>query len=501
MQAKLATAALCAFVLLTAAACGGGSDTTKITELEADLAAAEEARKAAEAEAAEAERKRLEEEVARLKAEKDAADADKKREKAEEDAEKAEADKEEAKDDVTEAQRRAREQIERQAQTLVANQRAEKLLEALEADLSSDPESARVDISVPTKNKLTFKQPDYTSRSISAPGLRGAKLARSRGASLTTVIYTDIELSRKLVDHYDSTKSEDNPGQFTLPASVLASSTNFIARSASSVPISQRLSITHGLSSSITTDDPRETMNDKATFSGRVHGVSGTFVCEGDACMLRATGAYNAANAESNANKLNSVTLEATSGTLYFKPSGTGSVSLCADTSQCLEGDMAYMAFGWWRSEPANAQGGYEFEPFVAGMSLVSAVPAGVKAEYNGVAVGMYVEQDQVGTAAVTKKQGEFTADARLDYNASDGLTGTIDTFKATPTGGSGTPATVGTWAVELEGSNSAVLQRRGGAGEGNWYHRYVSDGSAVVGIFESGIEDVLHIKGAFGAR
>ena len=77
-----------------------------------------------------------------------------------------------------------------------------------------------------------------------------------------------------------------------------------------------------------------------------------------------------------------------------------------------------------------------------------------MNASFNGTAVGMYVEQDKAG-AAITKKQGEFVADARLDHDGTD-LTGTIDGFETTPTGGSSAPSTTG-WIVKL---NNFALPR-----------------------------------------
>ena len=69
MQSKLPIAVLCGALLMTLAACGGSGDGARITELEADLVAEQEARAEAEELAAEAERLRQAEETARLEAE------------------------------------------------------------------------------------------------------------------------------------------------------------------------------------------------------------------------------------------------------------------------------------------------------------------------------------------------------------------------------------------------------------------------------------------------
>ena len=75
MQTKLPIAVLCGALLMTLAACGGSGDGARITELEADLVAEQEARELAEDQAAEAEEKRQAEETARLEAEAKAAAA------------------------------------------------------------------------------------------------------------------------------------------------------------------------------------------------------------------------------------------------------------------------------------------------------------------------------------------------------------------------------------------------------------------------------------------
>lgn len=448
----------------------------QLDQLETDLATErEEAAKREEA---------LEEQL--HEAEQEAEDTEQELEDTEQELEAERQRREAAEQQAEQARRQAQEQARQAAQLLEANQRAERLLEKLEAadfDSAVTAENGRVSISVPKRSSLTFKKEGYAVRTLSAPDLRGARLTRSRGGTQTVVVYTDIELSRSLIETYD-TDADATIVQFPLSAVGTVSDFNFFADE-------DAATITgHGIGSSKAAADPAVTKT--GTFRGSLHGVNGTFLCTGD-CTL--TGEYNTAGTT-----LTGLTLSGSDPA--FKPdTRTATVPLCAVPAQCAPTDPTYMAFGWWREE--STQGGYEFGPFIASgtTALSGTAPDDVKAEYNGMAVGMYVEQDQVGTAAVTKKQGEFTADAQLDYNSTDGLTGTILGFKATPTGGSGEPATIGTWVVELEANNSAVLQRRGGNGTGTWRHQYVSDGSAVVGIFESGVEDVLHLVGAFGAQ
>ena len=66
---KVGTVLFCGFVLLGVAACGGGSGTARINDLEDRLETEREAREEAERQAQEAERRRQEEEAARRRAE------------------------------------------------------------------------------------------------------------------------------------------------------------------------------------------------------------------------------------------------------------------------------------------------------------------------------------------------------------------------------------------------------------------------------------------------
>ena len=83
MQARFATAVLLGFVLIGAAACGGGISQAELDEAEAARAAAEQAQQEAEAAAAEAERRRQAEAAAREEAEEEAAEAEQQRQEEE----------------------------------------------------------------------------------------------------------------------------------------------------------------------------------------------------------------------------------------------------------------------------------------------------------------------------------------------------------------------------------------------------------------------------------
>ncbi|MDE0201057.1 MAG: hypothetical protein OXK73_01325 [Rhodospirillaceae bacterium] len=482
MYTKLPMVLLCGLVLVGAAACSSGSG--EIADLKEQLAAEEEARKKAAEEAAEAERERQAEEAARKKAEEEAKKSEEEAAEAERERQAEQEAREEAEREAEEAQRRAEEQIRQQAQALEANQRAQGLLSVLEG-ISTAPSpaasSSRVAISVPSRNRLTFEKSGYTPSTISAPKLRGARLTQSRGGTQTTVVYTDIELSRSLIKTYDTDAADDAE---TIPAGDITdlSGGNFLADTDAFVITG------HGFGNKASADDADPAAKTGTSFRGSLNGVGGKFECTGADCMTL-TPTYTGTQ----------LTSLGVTGIATFKPdSRTATVSLCdAPRSQCAATDGDYMAFGWWRSEATD--GSYQFEPFAFGPTLVSTAPT-ADTSFDGTAVGMYVEQDQVGTT-ITKKQGEFVADARLDYDLSaTTLTGTIDGFKTTPTGGSSAPSTTG-WVVKLNTGGATALQLHGPDGAGTWTHQYTTDGSAVVGTFESELAEVLHIVGAFGAR
>ena len=172
----------------------------------------------------------------------------------------------------------------------------------------------------------------------------------------------------------------------------------------------------------------------RSSYSGSVHGVRGTFRCGVDDCEVTLTATYAApdtipADASQVTATLSTVTI-ATTGTddgtevnfrlgsasalVYLGPSGvTGVVS----------DDTQYMTFGWWRTAPATSTGNYMFEVFAddnaatADAAAWSDTTAGT-AEYDGPAVGVYVEHETVSGSTTAVRQGEFTAMAHLTAGA-----------------------------------------------------------------------------------
>ena len=505
------------FAVLALAGCGGGSSgventlrqerdmlqdevedlETKLEDAQDDLKEAEEAKTDAEGQVSDAAEDLAE-------AESDAADA------------------------IAAAQR-ARDEARRQTQTLEANQRALNLLADF-GDTGTPMRDHGVGITVPKSNQLVFKKETYTVGSLSAPaGMRAAKLTRTRGGMDTIVVYTDRELSRPLLEHYAQFKQETEAVQFQIddtnvPIEIqVDTDENFLENA--------ELSVDHGFDDEIAADamdNDRTPTEEAAFFSGSVHGVRGEFRC-GDAsdCMITLQSAYAADGDDPSENELTSVKMVAGAANIFFRPSSPSApIYLGASGVQGVTAnDEEYMTFGWWRTEPPTALGSYQFGVFVTGADLLTennipADPPG-SAEYDGTAVGMYVEQGGLGGTGVTTRQGEFVADARLDVDFDENeIEGTIDGFTTTPTGGSAAPTTSGSWAVKLmrdTTTSSVKVDIRGTTSTGSWSHQFVDNHEnvlqvgpddnvqpappAVVGSFNARIENLLHLVGAFGAH
>ena len=436
--------------------------------------------------------------------------------------------RDEAEDRAEDAEDRAQQAVQ-QGGTLEANQRAENLLDTFPDDIVVPMGNSPVEMEVPSKDTLTFKQEGRTVRTLSASGLLGARLTRTRGGTDTTVVYTDRELRRTLLDHYANDRDGDTPrfdvaGITSVTVGDVGRGTNLLNH--------DFVTITHGLRTSLRPTDEtangvivtadgsptnRELRSTEPSFGGSVHGVLGDFQCAGPDCMITVTNRYNddapAAAPVINENQLDSVTITTNTGTaLHFRPRrADGFVYLCEDMAQCTAGDDGqYMTFGWWRHDPASVNGTYRFGVFsdVMGTGFNIATDNSIRgrAEYDGTAVGMYVDQD-----ALAKRQGEFTAVVRLTADfGSNTLSGEIDNFNTTPTGGSAAPATAGSWVVILADGGNATIRRRGSTSVGAWGHEFVpSHGNlpaatqplSVTGTFDTHIENLLRIIGAFGAE
>lgn len=521
----------------------------------------------------------------------------------------------------------ARREAERQQQlsNLEANQRAQHLKDAFTpADRQMDLQgSLGIEVTVPTPGSVRIARGGHTTRTVSGIPNRSGSWIRSTTLPLVsgadggkTVVYTDRELRRPLLEHFGQYRDSTAPAQIdadaTPGAALVTVGTDYMAAniSGSTVTPTDGVSFSHGLSTSLaanaytkdggvvsSTDlaairaqtrtdhpqgelDPNETneayttrlatetnadlraamivgpmnnegsndattdrmvMAERSTFSGTVHGVGGQFLCKGPGCRITVTGTYNDNvddATEPDENDLANVTIASTGG-LYFRPgSSTATLALCDDGTRCTGGtDTEYMVFGFWREDPTSAAADYNVGVFAQAFGGM-ADSAVITATYDGIAVGMYVEQDP-NNPVDTHRQGEFEADVHLEVNnlapTRDNTTGTIDDFVTTPTGGSAPPRTADRWVVRLndpraldpstggdfrtangiQDDGRTFIDNLPGVKTGSWDAAFVAahmnaatatgtpDATppAVTGTFETSITDFVHLLGAFGAE
>ena len=418
-------------------------------------------------------------------------------------------------------------------QTAEATQRAENFRDALSATTGSP-----VDITVPTRGSLRLMSNGYNDATLGGSGIRGTTMNLISGDGKTAV-YTDRELNRQVLRHYGTSRDTTDDTRLLFNGAV-----GTVAELSASPVITQPATgatnvmwrISHGIRTSLagghvdddddpatpssnddtdpTTTDPLVRPADptgptaRASYSGSLHGVPGTFVCGATNCEIQLTPTYaGSANDEGTSFPLQSVTLTGPDG-LFFKPSSATS------TIPLFQGgpvgvDDQYMVFGYWREDPASPAGLYRFQAFAQAFPapLTGTTPTGV---YDGIAVGGYAEKD--ATAAVeTWRQGEFAADLFLEADGAN-VTGTIDDFVVTPTGGSSAPKTADRWRVTLgsTGATDVQLTLLPGTTTGTWESQFVAthgtaatgtQAPAVTGTFTAMIPDSVTLAGAFGGH
>ena len=415
MQTKLPIAVLCGVLLMTLAACGGSGDGARITELETELAAEQEAREQAEELAADAELKRQEEETARLEAE--AAEA----EAAEAEAAEAEAAKEAAAE--AEAALQAAEAAEQQAQQQLAQAQQEserleqQLTEAEQAELRARASDfgeeldlgttgvqagdtlAEATVTWPRGGSLTFRPSGVTHTSGSAApsvpggwrsaGFTGQSGTVGRPSTLTdetVYLYTNIQApgTRAFWKKYGG-------NDLTVTQTDV---TNGLANPSTSVSRTRQI------------PGDSTTRYASATTGGTYDGVSGTFSCTGNE---------------------NVCTVTRTDGTTAIGNTNWMFEATSLNSGAPVDEDDAFLYFGIWSSIPDDINGDeYNFR-YVAGGGAQSGSDLGNfntligPATFRGGAVGKYVTQGQVG--GQNAKIGTFTATATLNANFGTGDT------------------------------------------------------------------------------
>ena len=403
-------------------------------------------------------------------------------------------------------------------QTAEATQRSENLLQALsEATLGTAP----VTVTVPTRGSLRLERSGYSTATLGGSGLRSATLNLiGTGDTGKTVVYTDRELNRVLLDHYDNSRDGTDMTRLDITAADLGTGvtiTGGVFNEASTV-----WTLNHGQSRNLAGVDhdsdsatPRQRPADpaastpRASYSGSLHGVSGTFQCGGASCELQVTPSYAGSQGDEGTSfALQSVTLANVGGTgLFFKPSSSAA-TIPLYSGGPVGVDAEYMVFGYWREDPSSPAGVYQFEAFAQAFETTTDVPT---ATYDGTAVGAYAEKDP-SEAVDTWRQGEFVADVFLEADGTN-VSGTIDDFVTTPRGGSTAPKTADRWVVTLAdvtpGTDGDVTLNLPGVTTGTWAFQLVSahdnatdtTATAVTGTFDARIEDSVAIVGAFGAE
>ena len=378
-------------------------------------------------------------------------------------------------------------------------------------------------------------------RPSTGSGLRVATLPLAgTGDAGKTVIYTDIELTRSLVEEYLPGQGEtrlplNTPVQGTGQGSPETLAVDTTTATTTIPENSANWKISHGVPTSVNAVDgnpgdnvadqpntmllddlPATAMNPRraSSYSGSLHGVSGRFVCTGTNCRVQVMPDY-VDTAVDEKFALEDVTLASvnpqgvaiTDGQVYFVPSAR--LPLYTGTGNQRGADDEYMVFGFWRQNPASPASPYQFHVFADAEGGDGTIPADITAVYDGLAVGGYAERDP-GAAVVTWRQGEFTADVDLSATFA-GVTGTIDDFVATPTEGSSAPKTADNWLLTLAGDGNLTMPNLSG-GLGRWSSELVPSratggtapaitGTFTAGTTTAGTTDSLRIVGAFGTE
>ena len=456
-----------------------------------------------------------------------------------------------ARDDVTEAEDRA-DQAEREADQRVAeierqgdtNARAQGLLKALEAVYDTAPEADALydddDWRVsgnPASAGINTRQTDIE---LTASPLTGS--TRRSGnfytATLTrtapgvnrpehkTVVYTDREKTRTFANHYARYIAT------VVTVGGTTSSPRFVndawvgdLRAQSSI-VSNPSRGGHQPLIAADADDPADPRL-VSTLSASVHGVSGHYGCYNSttnaACRVSVAATYVDEGAPTDARKelatltISAETVGSDTTTLYFDPGGT-SISLLGapKTGVPVTTDEQYITFGWWQERPALVDGTYQAAVFAAPTGGTYSGATG-SAEYEGPAVGLYVDRTSEGGETIYES-GDFTATAILRATFSGdnvgvvGVEGDVSGFRTTHGAKN--------WVVDLGrvstigDDGTAEIVETGTSGTGRWTHDFLQrHGNAlpanvaddqpisVTGRFDVSIENVRHIVGAFGAH
>ena len=201
-----------------------------------------------------------------------------------------------------------------------------------------------------------------------------------------------------------------------------------------------------------TTLNATETITD--SFTGTLHGISGTFRCGTGPCSIQ---------------KFDDDTYSVT-GTITFDAASSAVVRIQ---------DADYMTFGYWATEPDEGTGAahhYSVGTFANAATAVNTTTAMTgTATYEGPAAGVYSEAAHSGKAA---RSGSFTAEASLSANFGNGteighLSGMVSDFMSNG-------ESLGDWEVTLGGGVKPAAAVAGTSTTGATVALDVVDGTAV---------------------
>ena len=425
-----------------------------------------------------------------------------------------------AEQDTQQAEERARQaeqETQRVTQQVDADARARGLLTALEAVLadngitwampdnmaSAEINGRNTDIEL-TASPLqgsTRKSGDFYNATLrrTAPGVNQPERK--------AVAYTDRERSRTFANHYATSINSGVGGTTSNPRFVNAAWVGNL-RALSIVSNPSRGG--HPSTIANAADNPDNRM--VSSLSARVRGVSGSYGCydtgSSEACDIVVAATYEMPSGAPTGAREELDTLTITpepGGTLYFDP-GSGTISLLNDVEKTGAPpltDGQYMTFGWWQERPAMSDGAYKAAVFAAVTGGTYSSPSG-SAEYEGPAVGLYVDRTSEGGATIYES-GDFTATAilRATFGGTPSVVGDVTNFRTTHGAKN--------WNVKLKDDNTAEIDQPGTSSDGVWAHSFLDRHDnvataddqpiAVTGRFDVSIPNVRHIVGAFGAH
>ena len=496
--------ALIAAAGIALSACSGSDGLTKAEE------------EALQQELEEAEREREEAQQRADDAEEEVEEAEQRADDAEEEAEEAEQRADDAEEDAEQAREEAAEQLRQERQKAEAGQRGRGLLTALEAVY----DEANTSWAAPGNTATAGINDGQTDIELTASPLTGStrKSGNFYTATLSRtapgvnqperkiVAYSDREKSRTFANHYASSIDADVGGTTSNPRFVNTDWVGDLLSGTIAAIVSNPSRGGHTATIAGGAANPADKMVN--TLSASVHGVSGHYGCYNNttnaACKINVAAAYDgAADVPQELTGL-TITPEA-GGTLYFDPGGsTISLLNVAKTGAPATTDEQYITFGWWQETPAMADGTYQAAVFATITPTTAYSGATGSAEYQGPAVGLYVDLKFDGSET-TYESGEFTATAilRADFAATS-VEGDVTNFQTTHGAKN--------WHVKLEnGGDAEIVQAGVTDSTGTWAHSFLARHGnvptadtqpiAVTGQFDASIPNVRHIVGAFGAH